>query len=681
MLRSLVGSEMCIRDRSSTAVVQIDDGVAQPTPNDDDPTNEVDYTSTTTTSADHEGLCACVRSLCFRLLIWQHQKIWVKLPPYLQYRLRTDAWIIRTYILHIAFVVFVMAYFQTVWARTTAFYRHRQITDYTTDPSSVFEHRLKDVGHEIVPDYSDSDTVHIINELIQQLTAAWLVSFAFIPYFFDTFIYFCKGGRYRQFNPFDYSPSFTFAIVIRFLMCLSVVECLRIPSYLATSIPGPATHCIGAEETANRPTNYGDAFYKPQTGTNCGDLVFSGHIVLVTLAANFAVFYFPKIIGPGVGQVLSILPWIAVLCQVVLVLATRSHYSVDLVVGFIVANMAWRLDLYVYRTKEPIAPFSPAPEYISYFDPNKDKLQERVSTGTIDSLMMELNSLDTLASTFPTSAILAKAAFSSGCPFESSSAATELDEDGIPLSSPNNTHSRVNSVSHLGAFSRHASFDSAAESVKSGGSGGGGSMGGIHQHPAIKGTTTTTTVRDLSRCRSSGNMSGSFPLPSGANPSEMSASEARLFGSPTTTTTANINNTATNNNNTAAVTTTTTTTTPKNNTNPAMMMGSRTSSSEVSTHDVIIFSRSAPNPSNDATTTTAPPSMVGNDRAHDVIISTTTAAMTPPPFVDNAAVYAPNTTTSIPSSTPSPTTTQMTMAPLATSPDNVVVESTSSTSE
>ena len=149
---------------------------------------------------EHEGFCACVRSLCFRLLVWQHQKVWVKLPPYLQYRLRTDAWVVRTYILQIAFIVFVMAYFQTVWARTTAFYRHRQIADYTPDPDSVFQHRLKDMGHEIIPDYSDSDTVHVVNELFQQVTAGWLVSFAFIPYFVDTFVYFCKGGRNRQFK-------------------------------------------------------------------------------------------------------------------------------------------------------------------------------------------------------------------------------------------------------------------------------------------------------------------------------------------------------------------------------------------------------------------------------------------------------------------------------------------------
>lgn len=161
-----------------------------------------------------KGCCAAVRRWCYRSLLWQHSHVWVKMPTYLQYRIRTDAWYITKYFWQLLFVIFVMAYFQTVWGRTTAFYRHRQIGDYVQDPDTVVEPRLKDIGYEIFPDYSDSNTMHVVNELVQQLTAFWLVTFAFTPYFLDTIVYYCKGGRYRQFNPYDYCPRYTFIITL-----------------------------------------------------------------------------------------------------------------------------------------------------------------------------------------------------------------------------------------------------------------------------------------------------------------------------------------------------------------------------------------------------------------------------------------------------------------------------------
>ena len=293
-----------------------------------------------------------------------------RLPEYLRHRILADIYLLKGHFIQFAFVIILIAYVQTVWARTTAFYRHKQIDAYVTNSSYVLEHRLKDMGYEVFPDWSTNSAALHLNETCQYFTGVWLVLMMLYPYLYDTLIYrrLLKEDPLRaaNFDIFDYSPVKSVSMGIRFALCLAFVETMRMPCYLVTTLPGPSAHCIGPEAVHNRPKHYVDAFFQPRTGVNCGDLIFSGHISFLMTATMTGFYYFPRLSKNRVhGKYFAFSTLAVIVIQICLILCTRSHYSVDLVVGLIVGFLAWQTDRYILRPVDRTPPGYPfAFEYV-----------------------------------------------------------------------------------------------------------------------------------------------------------------------------------------------------------------------------------------------------------------------------------------------------------------------------
>merc|ERR1711916_209848 len=70
---------------------------------------------------------------------------------------------------------------------------------------------------------------------------------------------------------------------------------------------------------------------------HCGDLLFSGHSIMLTLFVQLVHTYFPAY---------RKLNWLSTFCTLMsffLIVATRSHYTVDVVVGWFVTMCTWKL--------------------------------------------------------------------------------------------------------------------------------------------------------------------------------------------------------------------------------------------------------------------------------------------------------------------------------------------------
>ena len=70
-------------------------------------------------------------------------------------------------------------------------------------------------------------------------------------------------------------------MLTRFLTMMVVGHFFRVLTYPLTSLPGPAKHCTNYTlEAINRPTALREIYYRLNSPfENCGDLLFSGHIL------------------------------------------------------------------------------------------------------------------------------------------------------------------------------------------------------------------------------------------------------------------------------------------------------------------------------------------------------------------------------------------------------------------
>jgi hypothetical protein len=137
------------------------------------------------------------------------------------------------------------------------------------------------------------------------------------------------------FHPFIYHSKRFYTVLIwrRVLAFLVASQFLRIITFYSTQLPGPNYHCREGSELATLPPpnsvlevlliNFprGVLF-------GCGDLIFSSHMIFTLVFVRTYHKY-------GSKRFIKF-PWFMAIIQSLLIIASRKHYSVDVVVAWYV---------------------------------------------------------------------------------------------------------------------------------------------------------------------------------------------------------------------------------------------------------------------------------------------------------------------------------------------------------
>jgi hypothetical protein len=197
--------------------------------------------------------------------------------------------------------------------------------------------RLLDLGFELTPDWSHSKFALLMNEMnLTLILSSLLVTTAVVTL--------CPWLKTRP-NVLN--------VAMRFFFSVSTVHMCRPLFYLSTSLPGPGQHCMGEEEIENHPWTVKEIFFGVNPATNCGDLIFSGHIAMAVTVLLTQHRYWGEMSGPGAQKVVLGVGTLLIMAQAFIAICTRSHYTVDIVTGTFMAVFIWTLHQTWLRPKDP----------------------------------------------------------------------------------------------------------------------------------------------------------------------------------------------------------------------------------------------------------------------------------------------------------------------------------------
>ncbi|CAK9021768.1 Phosphatidylinositol:ceramide inositolphosphotransferase 2 (Inositol-phosphorylceramide synthase 2) (AtIPCS2) (IPC synthase 2) (Protein ENHANCING RPW8-MEDIATED HR-LIKE CELL DEATH 1) (Sphingolipid synthase 2), partial [Durusdinium trenchii] len=217
----------------------------------------------------------------------------------------------------------VLGYVTSFVLLNLAFYRY---------PVEASKERLKDIGHEVVPPLPEhlmeSSLVdlplHLVMAIAALMVAAVLVDNS------------NTGLR----NPKPHLVN----IVLRGSSVYALGHMLRGACYLTTSLPGAADRCLADAHPERFKPTLAECFYLPgDVYHNCGDLMFSGHMLLM-LVLTLVVHEYSEAalwISKKQANLLTLLCVVLCLVESVLILAARHHYTSDLVVAFYTTPLLW----------------------------------------------------------------------------------------------------------------------------------------------------------------------------------------------------------------------------------------------------------------------------------------------------------------------------------------------------
>ncbi|CAL9120783.1 unnamed protein product [Musa acuminata subsp. burmannicoides] len=141
------------------------------------------------------------------------------------------------------------------------------------------------------------------------------------------------------FYPFVYHSKRFYTVLLwrRVLAFLVACQVLRIITFYSTQLPGPNYHCREGSKLARLPP--------PESVTEvllinfprgviygCGDLIFSSHMIFTLV---FVLTYHKY----GSKRFIKLLAWVIAIIQSLLIVASRKHYTVDIVVAWYTVNL------------------------------------------------------------------------------------------------------------------------------------------------------------------------------------------------------------------------------------------------------------------------------------------------------------------------------------------------------
>ncbi|KAI3507391.1 hypothetical protein L1887_22376 [Cichorium endivia] len=140
------------------------------------------------------------------------------------------------------------------------------------------------------------------------------------------------------FHPFIFKTKKIYTVLIwcRVLAFLVACQFLRILTFYSTQLPGPNYHCREGSRFATlpRPDNPLEFLLIMPRGVlyGCGDLIFSSHMI-------FSLVFVRTYQKYGTKRFIKQCAWIIVVIQSLLIIASRKHYTVDVVVAWYTVNL------------------------------------------------------------------------------------------------------------------------------------------------------------------------------------------------------------------------------------------------------------------------------------------------------------------------------------------------------
>lgn len=141
------------------------------------------------------------------------------------------------------------------------------------------------------------------------------------------------------FHPFILKSKRIYTVLVwcRVLAFLSLSQLLRIISFYSTQLPGPNYHCREGSKLATLPPpeSVFEVFiinFPHGVLYGCGDLIFSSHMI-------FTLVFIRTYHKYGTKRWIKQLAWLLAVVQSLLIIASRKHYSVDVVVAWYTVNL------------------------------------------------------------------------------------------------------------------------------------------------------------------------------------------------------------------------------------------------------------------------------------------------------------------------------------------------------
>ncbi|XP_024198998.1 phosphatidylinositol:ceramide inositolphosphotransferase 3 isoform X1 [Rosa chinensis] len=141
------------------------------------------------------------------------------------------------------------------------------------------------------------------------------------------------------FHPFVFQSKKIYTVLIwcRVLAYLAVSQFLRIITFYATQLPGPNYHCREGSELARLPPPKSALAvllinFPRGVMYGCGDLIFSSHMIFTLVFVRTFQKY-------GTRRCIKQFAWLVSVILSVLIIASRKHYTVDVVVAWYTVNL------------------------------------------------------------------------------------------------------------------------------------------------------------------------------------------------------------------------------------------------------------------------------------------------------------------------------------------------------
>ncbi|XP_004513276.1 phosphatidylinositol:ceramide inositolphosphotransferase 1-like [Cicer arietinum] len=141
------------------------------------------------------------------------------------------------------------------------------------------------------------------------------------------------------FHPFILKSRKIYTVLIwcRVLAFLFASQILRIITFYSTQLPGPNYHCREGSRLATlpRPDSFLEVFvinFPHGVLYGCGDLIFSSHMIFTLVFVRTYQKY-------GARRSIKQLAWLLAVIQSLLIVASRKHYTVDVVVAWYTVNL------------------------------------------------------------------------------------------------------------------------------------------------------------------------------------------------------------------------------------------------------------------------------------------------------------------------------------------------------
>jgi len=206
-------------------------------------------------------------------------------------------------------------------SRNLAFYRHE-----------IGKPLLKDLGFDLLP-RSERPLVSLMSEFPVKLAL-------FSVFFMCAFTLF-DNTRTRK-KPHAVS------ILFRMGMVALLGQTLRIISFISTSLPGTSDFCVSEAARAAQPKTLTEVFvtrFVISLNSNCGDLMFSGHmlhlIVFIMTFHRYADICFSPRVSQWWISCMKLALWLMVPIQALCIIAQRHHYTADVVVATYLTPLLW----------------------------------------------------------------------------------------------------------------------------------------------------------------------------------------------------------------------------------------------------------------------------------------------------------------------------------------------------